>query len=112
MTHDLIFDVLGRSSFAQCKDSLTENGRYLLASFKTKQLLQMVSTSISGSKKVICALASENREDLIVIKELIEAGKIKSIIDKSYPLAQANEAHRYVEEGRKTGNVVVRVVPE
>jgi len=106
-TYDLIFDVLGRSSFSRCKDSLTENGRYLLASFKTKQLLQMVSTSISGSKKVICALASENREDLIAVKELIEAGKIKSIIDKCFPLAQAAEAHRYVEEGHKQGNVII-----
>lgn len=111
-TYDLIFDVLGRSSFARCKDSLTENGRYLLASFKTKQLIQMVSTAIADNKKVICALASENREDLLTIKELVEAGKIKSIIDKSYPLAQASKAHRYVEEGRKKGNVVVTVVPE
>jgi len=106
-TYDLIFDVLGRSSFSSCKGSLTENGRYLLVSYKTKQLLQMVSTSIAGNKKVICAMASENREDLITIKELIEAGEIKSIVDQCYPMEQAAEAHRYVETGHKKGGVVI-----
>ena len=106
--YDLIFDVLGRSSFARCKSSLTPNGIYLLASFKMKPLFQMLWTSIIGSKKkVICALASEKAEDLVFIKELVEAGKIKSIIDRCYPLEQAAEAHRYVENGHKKGNVVI-----
>lgn len=108
-TYDLIFDVLGRSSFAKCKGSLKQNGRYLLASFKTRQLLQMIRTSIAGNKKVICALAVEKPEDLVFIKELVEAGKIKSIIDRRYPLEQTAEAHRYVEEGHKQGNVVITV---
>lgn len=110
-TYDLIFDVLGRSSFSRCKNSLKPNGIYLLASFKTKPLFQMLWTSIIGSKKkVICALASEKSEDLIFIKELIEAGKIKTIIDRCYPLEQTAEAHRYVEAGHKKGNVVITVV--
>ncbi len=101
--YDLIFDILGKSSLARCKNSLTQNGRYLLASFKMKQLVQMLWTSMIGSKKVICALSGENPEDLIFIKGLVEAGKIKSIIDRRYPLEQIAEAHRYIENGLKKG---------
>jgi len=108
-TYDLIFDILVKSSFSRCKSSLNQNGRYLLASFKMKQLFQMLWTSVIGSKKVICALSLEKAEDLLYIKELIEAGKIKSIIDRRYPLEQVAEAHRYVEKGHKKGNVVITV---
>jgi NADPH:quinone reductase-like Zn-dependent oxidoreductase len=106
-TYDLIFDILGKSSFSRCKNSLTENGRYLLASFKMRQLFQMLWTSMIGGKKVICALSGESPDDLIVIKELVEAGKIRAIIDRCYPLEQAAEAHRYVEAGHKKGHVVI-----
>ena len=108
-TYDCIFDILGRSSFSQCKRSLKPNGRYLLASFKLKQLLQMLRTNIHGGKKVICALAPQSTEDLILLKERIEAGKIKAVIDRRYPLEQTAEAHRYVEQGHKTGHVVITV---
>jgi len=108
-TYDLIFDILGKSSFARGKHSLRPNGRYLLASFKLKQLVQMLWTKIAGNQKVICALSSEKAKDLTFIKELIEAGKYKAIIDKRYPLAQTAEAHRYVESGQKQGSVVICV---
>ena len=108
-TYDLIFDILGKSSFSSCKSSLKQNGRYLLASFKMKQLFQMLWTSMIGSKKVICALSFEKAEDLLFIKELIEAGKIKSFIDRCFPLEQTAEAHRYVETGNKKGNVVITI---
>jgi len=107
--YDLIFDILGKSSFSRCKRSLTQNGRYLLASFKMRKLFQMLGTSIIGSKKVICALASEKSEDLIYLKELVEAGKIISVIDRCYPLEQTAAAHRYVEAGHARGKVVITV---
>ncbi len=108
-TYDLIFDILGKSSFSRCKSSLKQNGRYLLASFKMKQLFQMLWTLMTGSKKVICAMAPGNAEDLISIKELIDAGKIKAVIDRCYPLEEIAGAHRYVEKGHKKGNVVITV---
>lgn len=108
-TYDLIFDILGKSSFSRCKNLLKPNGRYLLASFKMKQLLQMLWTSMSGSKRVICALAPGSRADLVSVKELIEAGKIKAVIDRCYPLEQTAEAHRYVETGHKKGIVGITV---
>jgi len=106
-TYDLIFDVLGRSSFPRAKRSLKPNGTLLFASFKMKPLFQMLWTSITGGKKVICAMASEKADDLVFIKELAEAGEIRTIIDKCYPLEQTAEAHRYVETGHKKGNVVI-----
>ena len=108
-TYDFIFDILGKSSFSRVKRSLKPNGRCLLVSFKMKQLFQMLWTSLIGNKKVICTLSTEKAEDLAFIKELIEAGKIKTVIDKRFPLAQAAEAHRYVEQGHKKGNVVITV---
>jgi NADPH:quinone reductase-like Zn-dependent oxidoreductase len=109
-TYDLIFAILGKKlSFSRCKSSLSENGRYLLASFGMIQLFQMLWTSMIGSKKVICAMAGESHEDLIFIKELIEAGTIKAAIDKSFPLEQTAEAHRYVEEGHKKGRIAITV---
>jgi NADPH:quinone reductase-like Zn-dependent oxidoreductase len=108
-TYDVIFDILGKSSWSRCKSSLSQNGRYLLASFKMKQLFQMLWTSMIGSKKVICALSPEKIEDLIFVKELIEAGKIKAAIDKRFPLEQTAEAHRYVEKGLKKGHIVITV---
>ncbi len=111
-TYDVIFDILGKSSFSRGKKSLEKNGRYLYASFKTWKLLQMLRTSIIGNKKVICAISMDKTEDLIAIKELVEAGKLKAIIDKSYPLEQVAEAHDYVEKGLRKGHVVITVVPD
>ncbi len=109
-TYDLIFDILGRSSFSKLKRSLKPNGIYLLASFKMKALLQMLWTSITGSKqKVICAFANETPESLVFVKKLVEEGKIKAIVDKSFPMEQAAEAHRYVEQGHKQGNVIITI---
>lgn len=106
-TYDLIVDILGKSSFSRCKKALTPRGVYFLASFKMKPVLQMMWTSLFGTQKVICAFASENVDDLNFVKDLVEAGKYKSIIDRCFPMQQAAEAHRYVESGQKKGNVVI-----
>lgn len=109
-TYDVIFDVLGKSNFSQSKDSLTENGIHFYASFKMRQVFQMLWTSLTGSKqRVICALSNETIDDLVFIKERIEAGDIKTVIDRCYPLEEIAEAHRYIENGQKTGNIVITI---
>ncbi len=109
--YDVIFDVLGKSDFSRSKASLRENGIHFYASFKMKQIFQMFWTSLTGSKqKVICALSGESLDDLAFIKERIEAGDITTVIDRCYPLEEIAEAHRYIESGQKTANVVIRIV--
>ncbi len=109
-TYDLIFDILGKSSFGRLRHSLTPNGIYLLASYKMKAVFQMLWTAVTRSRqRVICAFAEEEVQDLVFIKELAEAGQIKAIIDRCFPLEQAAEAHRYVESGSKMGPVVIAV---
>jgi NADPH:quinone reductase-like Zn-dependent oxidoreductase len=113
-TYDIIFDVVGKSSFSRCQGSLKQNGIYLTTVYGLPILLQMLRTSMIGSKKAILMLAgmrssSEKTADLVFLKELVEAGKIKPVIDRRYPLEQTAKAHRYVEKGHKKGNVVITV---
>ena len=105
--YDIIFDTVGKTSFSSCKSSLKQNGRYLLTVFDIPQIVQMLWASMIGGRKIICGIASERKENLIFLKELIEAGKIKSVIDRRYPFEQTAEAHRYAEKGHKKGNVVI-----
>ena len=111
-TYDIIFDAVGKSSFSRCKSSLMQGGVYLSTVPTLAIMLQMLWTSKIGSKRAVFAATglrsvSEKIKDLIFLKELIEAGKLKSILDRCYPLAQTAEAHRYVEKGHKKGNVVI-----
>ncbi|MBA7673214.1 Quinone oxidoreductase 1 [subsurface metagenome] len=111
-TYDIIFDTVGKSSFSRCKSSLKQRGVYLSTNPTLAILLQMLWTSKIGSKRAIYTLAKNRTEDLIFLKELIEAGKIKSVIDRRYPLEQIAEAHGYVDKGHKKGNVVITVQGE
>ncbi len=108
-THDIIFDTVGKSSFPRCKSLLKQRGVYLSTVAGLTLFVQMLWTSMIGSKKAIGGLSIDKVENLIFLKELIEAGKIKSVIDRRYPLEQIAEAHRYVEKGHKKGNVVITV---
>jgi len=107
-TYDIIFDTVGKSSFARCKGSLTEHGCYLPTT-GLKNIFLKLWTSLLGGKKVISGMSVEKNEALVFIRELIEAGKLKPVIDRRYPLEQIAEAHRYVDQGHKKGNVVITV---
>jgi len=102
-TYDVIFDAVMKTSFSRCKSSLKQSGVYITVDYP---LLQALWTSIVGSRKVVFGIANRI-EDLTFLRELIEAGKLKSVIDRRYPLEQTAEAHRYVEKGHKKGNVVI-----
>jgi len=105
-TYDVIFDVIGKSSFSYLVRSLKENGIYLLANTGARKVRKLMT---SGQKVITGKQLIYKNEDLIFLKELIEAGKLKSAIDRRYPLEKIPEAHRYVETGQKTGNVVITV---
>lgn len=110
-TYDHIIDILGKGPFSSCKTSLNQKGTYLFVSFKTKNLLQMLWTKISGQKKVICARVSPQAKDLQFIKELVEENKIRPVIDKIFIIDQAPEAHRHAESAKRKGDVVIKLTP-
>lgn len=109
-TYDFILDtVFGQTSFRRCRDALSEKGLYLAVAAGLKEMMQMLWTSIRGGRKVIAGTPPERKEYLIFLKELIEAGKLRAVIDRHYPLEETAEAHRYVDQGRKRGSVVITV---
>ena len=107
--YDIIFDTVGTTSFSRCKGALLKNGFYLAAVTGPAEIGQMLWTSMVGGKKVVGGVSAGKSEDLDFLRELIEAGKITTAIDRRYPLEQIAEAHRYVDKGHKKGNVVISV---
>ncbi|MEO1439356.1 MAG: NAD(P)-dependent alcohol dehydrogenase [Chloroflexota bacterium] len=113
-TYDIIFDAVGKITFAQSRKSLKSNGIFLEAGMSMGVMRHVLLTSVFGGKKAKIAATglrppSERVTDLRLLKELMEAGTIIPVIDRCYPLEQIAEAHRYVDTGRKKGNVVIKV---
>jgi NADPH:quinone reductase-like Zn-dependent oxidoreductase len=108
-TYDVILEAVDKSSFSACNRALKEDGIYLNVTVPVPSI-EMLWTKMTSSKKVMLGeTPPESAEDLIFLKELVEAGKIKPVIDRCYPLEQIVEAHRYVDKGHKKGNVVITV---
>lgn len=108
--YDIIYDTVGKSPFMKCVRSLTPKGYYLRAvHLSFRPMLLGLWTGLTSGKKVIGGVAAEHKEDLIFLRDLVEEGKIKPVIDRQYSLDEIAEGHRYVELGHKKGNVVIRI---
>jgi NADPH:quinone reductase-like Zn-dependent oxidoreductase len=111
--YDLIFDAAAYRSALGCMRSLRPRGVYVMVGGSMKAFLQAMFlgplTSMTGGKKVVAGMAGVKAEDLVLLRELIEDGKLRTVIDRRYPLEQIAEAHRYAETGRKKGNVIITV---
>ena len=106
-----IFDAVGKSSFKQCKPLLTKEGVYISTELgkNAENVFFALTTPIWGGKKVLFPIPTINKADVIFLKELVEKGEYKPVIDRHYKLDQIVEAYKYVETGQKTGNVVIRI---
>jgi NADPH:quinone reductase-like Zn-dependent oxidoreductase len=108
-TYDIIFDTVGKSSFARCRKVMRNNGKYVVTVMTLQHVLQSFLTTFGNKKKVIFGMSVNKTESLNFIRTLIEEGNLKTIIDRQYPLEEIQQAHAYVENGHKQGNVVITV---
>jgi NADPH:quinone reductase-like Zn-dependent oxidoreductase len=111
-TYDVIFDAPGKTTFSRCKKLLKPNGRFLSANPGIRDQLRTMWEVFSRRRQTAPDSISQRNEEFTALRELIAAGKIRSIIDRTYPMEQAAEAHRYAESGLKKGNIVLTMERE
>ncbi|WP_317899940.1 NAD(P)-dependent alcohol dehydrogenase [Aurantibacillus circumpalustris] len=109
---DFVLDAVGKSSFFRCKKILKRKGVYISTElgFLSQNIFLAIFSPLFGGKRVKFPIPTDSQKDILLFKEIIESGKYKAIIDRTYPFDQFLEATRYVESGEKTGNVVLKIV--
>jgi 2-desacetyl-2-hydroxyethyl bacteriochlorophyllide A dehydrogenase len=108
-TYDVIFDAVNAISISRSIKSLTKDGIMILSAAGMSEMIQGLWISMISSKRIMTGVISHNKTDIVFIKELIEAGKYKPVVDRTYSLEQIAEAHAYVEKGHKKGNVAINI---
>ena len=108
---DFIFDAVGKSSFGKCKPLLTNKGVYISTELgkNAENIFFALVTSFGRGKKVLFPIPTIKKEDVVFLKDLVELGAFKPVIDRRYKLEQIVEAYKYVESGQKTGNVIIKI---
>lgn len=109
--YDIVFDAVGKNSFSRCKRLLRPNGTYMNTVATVPLLLQMLCTFRFGDRKAKFTLPGRSRDDLLFLKELIEVGNLRTVIDRTYPLSETADAHRYMEKGHARGKVAITIHP-
>ncbi len=109
--YDVVFDAVGKSSFGRCRRLLKPGGIYLSTEGGLLYIILVLTTPLFGGKKAMFAFPKQDQATARHLKELIESGEFKPLIDRRYRLDQIVEAYRYVEAGQKIGNVVISVEP-
>jgi len=107
--YDIIFDAVRKNTFANCKNALTSKGIYVTTEFGPTIMLQMRMNSNPDGKRMVGMLMNVDQADLVILTGLIEAGKIRPVIDRTYPLEEIADAHRYVEKGHAKGKVIMKM---
>lgn len=106
-TYDIIFDTVSKSSYAKCKNSLNYGGKYIVTDMTFMRVMISLLTKLQKKRKLIFAMSVNKKEALKYIKSLIEKGFLKTFVDRKYDLSEISQAHRYVEQGHKRGNVAI-----
>ncbi len=109
---DIVFDVVGRAPFRRLARLLRPGGRYVVANPHTAQLLRGLWASLTSDKKLVFSSGAVKDEHLRAVTELVEAGELRPVVDRRYPLEQMSEAHRYAETEQKLGNIVIEVAAD